>query len=203
MQGRIRGTASEVYFAEGQDDARIKHRRTQVEELYLKSWTQAALAGELGVCQATISSDLKAIRQKWSESRIRNLDEVREEELKKSDDLLQKAWNGWHRSQEPAEMTRIFQKDDEQILEKIVRQQSGDPRFLQMVHRAIEARCNLQGLDAAGESNVYEQSILAEAIPQCLDFYHHVVLGEGPEPIVIDDEYLIRHTEAGSTKLEI
>ena len=89
-----------------QEDARIEQRRTQVAELYLKAWTQASIAGELHVCQATISSDLKSLRHEWSESRIRNLDEVREEQLRKSNGLLREAWNAWEQSKEPAKTTR-------------------------------------------------------------------------------------------------
>ncbi len=46
-----------------QEKFKIEHRRQQVAERYLQGWTQAAIARELAVSQATVSSDLKAIRR--------------------------------------------------------------------------------------------------------------------------------------------
>lgn len=180
------------------EDARIEHRRAQVRELSLTACTQASIAGELRVSQATISSDLKALRREWSESRIRNLDEVRDEQLRKSSGRLREAWKGWQRSQEPAETTRIFQKDGEQILEKTVRQQSGDPRFLQAVQREIEAIYKLRRLNAVAASTVNEQEVLAKAIPLCVGFIQGMFTSDGlfassEDSDVIDDEYIYRH----------
>ena len=54
-----------------QEELQIQHRRRQITERYLKGWTQAAIAGELAVSQATVSSDLTVIRREWRDSRIR------------------------------------------------------------------------------------------------------------------------------------
>ena len=77
-----------------QEKLKIEYRRMRVGELSLKGWTQVAIARELGVSQATISSDIKAIRKEWRESRIRNLDEVLEEVLQKLDVVEREAWEG-------------------------------------------------------------------------------------------------------------
>ena len=61
----------------------IEHRRTQVTELYLKGWTQSAIAKKLGVSQPTISSDIKAARNEWAELRVHNINEAIGEELEK------------------------------------------------------------------------------------------------------------------------
>ena len=67
-----------------QKKVQIEHRRAQVTKLYLKGGTQAAIASELGVCQGTISSDIKAIRKEWKESRVHDYDELIAEQLKKA-----------------------------------------------------------------------------------------------------------------------
>ena len=128
---------------------RIQHRRTQVTELHVKNCRQAAIARELGVSQATISSDLKAIRKEWMESRVRNTDEAIEEGLKCLDAVEREAWDAWQRSQEPAATTRIIQKNGEKRAEKTVRERSGDPRFLSILLNINERYCKLLGLDSA------------------------------------------------------
>ena len=82
----------------------------------MKEWTQEAIARELGVSQATISTDLKVIHQEWSESQFSNLDESREEVLKKLQVVLRDAWQ---RSQKPAEATRIIQQNGEKKAEQL------------------------------------------------------------------------------------
>jgi predicted transcriptional regulator len=135
-----------------QKKVQIEHRRTQVTELYMKCWTQAAIAGELGVSQATISSDLKANCKELRESRVRNSDEAIAEQLKKLLVLSREAWDGWKRSQEPAETTRIIQKNGEKRAEKTVRQQTGDPGFLRILLNISERYSKLLGLDGAASA---------------------------------------------------
>ena len=131
-----------------QEELKIQHRRQQVAERYLQGWTQSAIAGDLVVSQATVSSDLKAIRKEWRASQIRDFDEAVQLELSKLQLLEREAWSGWQRSQEPAEITRVTQEGEGRKAEKTVRKQIGDPRFLELVHRAITARRALLGLDA-------------------------------------------------------
>ena len=70
------------------EDIRIAYRRTRVLELYKKDCTQAAIAHKLDVSQATVSSDLKAIHQELRESRICDLDELKNEMCKKLEALM-------------------------------------------------------------------------------------------------------------------
>ena len=130
------------------EELQIQHRRQRVADLYLQGWTQAAIAREVSASQATVSSDLKAIRREWRKSRIRDFDEAVQLELNKLQLLERQAWNGWQRSQEPAETTRVTQDAGGKKAEKTVRQQQGDPRFLELIHRAIAGRRALLGLDA-------------------------------------------------------
>jgi IS30 family transposase len=70
----------------------LLQRRQQVADLYLRSWTQTAIAERLSVTQPTICEDLKRIRRQWRESAIRDFDAAREQELQKLDLLEREAW---------------------------------------------------------------------------------------------------------------
>jgi predicted transcriptional regulator len=183
-----------------QEDVRIEQRRQQAAELYLKGTTQAEIARELNVSQATISDDLKAIRREWRDSRIRDFDEAVAMELKKLDHLEREAWSGWDRSQLPAESTKVTQDGSGKKAEKTVRQQQGDPRFLDQVHRCIVGRRTLLGLDAPTR--------IAPTSPDGQEAYHsHVMarllkLAEETEagPTVIDATYI---EQAVNSQLQI
>ncbi len=178
-----------------QENMQIQLRRTQVADLYLKGWKQAALARELGVCQASISNDLKAIRKEWMESRVRNSDEMIVKEAKKLEVVEREAWDGWQRSQEPAETTRIIQKNGEKSAEKTVRERTGDHGFLRVVISAIEKRLKLLGLDAAAKAALEtpdEQVIRDRSQAFSWDSLYARMDSNLPEPEVIDDDYIER-----------
>ena len=65
-----------------QEETKIQHRRKQVVDLHANGSTQTAIARELGVSQATISSDIKATHEEWKESRARKHDDALAEQLK-------------------------------------------------------------------------------------------------------------------------
>ncbi len=79
--------------------------------------------------------------------------------------------------------------------EKTVRQQQGDPRFLEQIHRCIAARRALLGLDAPTR--------IAPTSPDGDEAYHTHVMHElmrlaeqaKDGPVVVDEEYIVRHLE--------
>jgi len=173
-----------------QEDVRIEQRRQQVADFYVKGSTQSQISRELGVSQSTISADLKAIRREWREARIRDFDEAVSLELKKLDHLEREAWSGWERTQQPAESTKVTQDGSGTKAEKLVKQQQGDPRFLEQVHRCIVSRRTLLGLDAPTR--------IAPTSPDGQDAYHTHVMAElmrlaeetAKGPTVIDAAYI-------------
>ena len=177
---------------------RIQNRRMQVAELYMKGWKQAAIARKLGVSQATVSCDIKASRKEWKESRVRDFDEATMEGVRRYDVVILEAWEGYERSKEPAETTRITQKNGEKRAEKTVRGRSGDPRFLQIALRAYEQRCKLLGVDAAA-TKAFEPpdvaAIRAKAYSIGWDFWHLLIGDHGPPTNVIDDDYIRRFVD--------
>jgi hypothetical protein len=123
-------------------------RRQKVTELYLKGSSQSAIAAELNVSQSTVSEDLKYIRRKWEKSAIRNYDELRTRELHKLDFVESQAWAAWDRSQKPAQSATVTGEGNGQQTKKSVKQQVGDPRFLDLVSKCISHRRAITGLDA-------------------------------------------------------
>lgn len=123
-------------------------RRQQVANLYLQGWPQAAIAEQLQIAQATVSRDLKRIYADWRQSSVRDFDMLQTIELQKIDRLERESWAAWDRSQKPSQQARIKGGSSEQNAERLVKNQIGDPRFLEQVHKCIAARRALLGLDA-------------------------------------------------------
>jgi hypothetical protein len=126
----------------------ILHRREQVAELYLQSWSQLRIARHLQVSQNTVSLDLRAIQKEWRQSSIRDFDAMRERELRKIDRLEREANAAWERSQKPLQEARTEGEATNQLVRKRVKNQYGDPRFLELIRKCIADRRALLGLDA-------------------------------------------------------
>jgi hypothetical protein len=170
-----------------------------VADLYLQSWTQMAIAQELGMAQATVCTDLKKIRKEWRESRIRDFDEAVARELEKIDRLEREAWEAWKRSREPLESTRVVSDGaGGKKAQKVVRQRDGDPRFLEQIHKCIATRRALLGLDAPTR--------IAPTSPDGQQAYHsHVMmelmrLAEQAKngPAVVDGEVIAEQVRLAS-----
>jgi len=123
-------------------------RRQQVAEFYVQGWTQQQIAAHLDICQTTVCFDLKALRKEWRESSIRDFDTRREVELKKLERVEREAWAAWERSQKPLQSAVVNGEDGTARARKTVKNQHGDPRFLDQVQRCIAQRRALLGLDA-------------------------------------------------------
>jgi Putative ATPase subunit of terminase (gpP-like) len=106
----------------------VLNRRQQVAHYYLQNWTQAQIAEQLGVRQPTICADLKHIREQ---------------------DLLEReAWAAWERSKKPTQSATVDGEGAAQRTRKTMRNQVGDPRFLDQVNKCIAQRRAILGLDA-------------------------------------------------------
>ena len=147
----------------------ISHRRMQVGELYLKGMTQVAIGLHLGVSQATISGDLKAVRKEWKDKRITDFDSLVAEDVQRLRRIALEAWNGWAKSQQPVETMRVVQKNGEKKAEKTIRQQTGDPRFLKLLLETAQKARELYAVDEEAKLRV-QQSDKAETGKKSLSF---------------------------------
>ena len=130
--------------------------RRKTADLYLQGWLQADIAGFLGLSQSTVSNDLKALQGQWLRSALLDFDEAKAREVAKVDRLEREYWAAWERSCEDAETTKRRGTPGEEpgkiktaSVERTVKGQAGDPRFLQGVERCIDRRCKILGVDAA------------------------------------------------------
>lgn len=142
----------------------VVQRRQRVADLYLQNYSQTSIAEQLGVAQSTISEDLRAIEKEWRGSTIRDFELARRIELHKLARVEREAWAAWERSQKPAQSADI-PGDGVQPSRKRVKNQYGDPRFLDQIHKCSAGRRALQGLDAPTK--------IAPTTPEGESLYHH------------------------------
>lgn len=150
-------------------DVQIAKRQTDVAALYLAGYYQSEIAAELKVSQATISGDLKRIRQAWLQSTLVDINQVQGQELARIDRLEREYWQAWRKSQEEAVKTVTTREADAkgQLPQKpqsarVERQaQVGDPRFLGGVQWCIEQRLKIFGIYEADKVlKSYAQEII-------------------------------------------
>ncbi len=123
--------------------------------MYLKGYTQQAIADHLGMTRQMVGYDLKAIRQEWLQSAIRNFDEARAIELARIDLLERNYWDQWEKSCERvteqvkvAEANPITGKPEPTRVTIHESAGLGDVKYLEGVKWCIDRRCKLLGLDA-------------------------------------------------------
>ena len=126
----------------------IARRRQQVAELYRQRFSQAAIAEKVRVSQATVSADLKKIQAEWRRSSIRDFDQARELELRTVDWMQQEATEAWEKSKKPSQTATIQGEGPSAPTRKTLKNQNGDPRYLEQIQKCVAIRCDLLGLRA-------------------------------------------------------
>lgn len=129
----------------------ILQHRAAIAELYLSGATQMQIADELGVSQATISRDIKAIHEAWRESALVDFDDAKARELARIDKLEREAWDAWEDSKQARKRVTATSKGgkgfDTDNARVVTENQSGDPRFLNQIERCIKLRVAIFGLE--------------------------------------------------------
>ncbi len=149
----------------------ILDRRKNVAARYLRGQTQWEIARAFEVDQATISYDLKAIREEWLAAAVLDMDAIKAKELARIDETERQAWAAWAKSQENAETKRDRTASNGNTTERISKGQAGDPRFLEIVLKCVAKRCEIFGLiakektpppdDSAGETELATRDTLS------------------------------------------
>lgn len=73
------------------DETAVSERRRKVAALYLRHHTQETIARQLGVNQATVSLDLKALREQWKAESVSDIGERVERESQELDEMEREA----------------------------------------------------------------------------------------------------------------
>ena len=126
----------------------LNKRRERVADLYLHGKTQIEISEIVGVKQPTISQDLKKIQKQWRESAVRDFDLAREMEIQKIDRVEREAWAAWERSKLPSQAATTTDGEHDRKTRRHVKNQCGDPRFLEQVNKCTASRRALLSLDA-------------------------------------------------------
>ena len=133
----------------------------RITSLYLRGLRQIDIATEIGLTQQQVSYDLKTIQTRWRTDTTINLDEAKQKELAKIDELEREYWQAWETSK--GEKTKARQeingKDKDgkpnvtkQVMEKD--QMLGNPAYLTGVQWCISERCKLLGIYAPAKQEV-------------------------------------------------
>src|SRR6266700_5552163 len=72
--------------------SKLYERRREVANYALKGWTQAAIARQMRIPEASVSRDLAAMREFWREFPVYDFDRARLEQLQKIDLVEADAW---------------------------------------------------------------------------------------------------------------
>ncbi len=164
----------------------IEHRRKQIATMYLRGDYQSAIAQALGIDQATVSRDLKALRAAWLQSAVRDFDAARAEELAKIDQVEAEYWGAWERSKKDKEIA-VQETDGTQdertkrprIKKAMLRKegQSGNPAYLAGILTCIDKRCQILGLDAPKRFVIDWDKLTPEQVDR-------LAKGEPPEKVL-------------------
>lgn len=147
-------------------DDQVLERRARVAQLHRQGLYQYEIAADVGVSESQITLDLKAIREEWKDSAIRDFDAAKAVELAKIDGLEREHWLAWEKSKTDYTKRSVKRKNvlspegdaipgttaEERKKEKII--SFGDPRFLAGVMDCIKKRCDILGLNAPTKSDV-------------------------------------------------
>lgn len=127
----------------------MDERRAKVAELYVRGHSMAEIATVCGVHKCTIVRDVREIRKEWREQYADTYQRYTIEQIRKIDAVEKEAWEAWQASKQDAvTISRKEPADGDIETTTTVKGQTGDPRYLETILRAIERRSKLLGLDA-------------------------------------------------------
>jgi hypothetical protein len=147
-------------------EAIVDERRKKVAELYLRGHSQRAIGEVVGVTQQCVSLDLKVIREEWKSRAVEDFKTYVADELAKIDNVEQEFWRAWERSVGEHKRTTRTRTGDKKEKSTTTEDLAGDPRFLMGVHRCIERRCQLLGLDAPRRTDITTGGSAFKFIPK-------------------------------------
>jgi DNA-binding CsgD family transcriptional regulator len=126
----------------------ILERRREVAVMFRQGYAQWEIAAAMGLHPRAVSRDLEAVQEQLRADTKGQLADKIAGELARLAEIERQAWEGWNKSRENAETRRARSRGRVAETERVVRGQSGDPRFLGTVLASIARRCGLLGLDA-------------------------------------------------------
>ena len=130
-------------------------RRTRVAELSVQELTLREIGERLGISHQQAFRDIEHVRSEWQTARLDAFEELRSKERGRLELVIKEAWAAWFRSLRPHNRRRIESepnvagdpKPTKIIVDQIIEEPDGDPRYLDTIRRTSESLRRLDGLD--------------------------------------------------------
>lgn len=131
----------------------IVERRAKVAAMITERKTQVQIAKTLGVNQATISRDLAAVLDDTRELTAANLDNLRETQLRRYLRDIRFCFDEYEASKKPKTIKTVRRNAKGEAFQEVRVEEPtvGDPRFLELAHKASVAIDKLVGSPEMGE----------------------------------------------------
>lgn len=165
---------------EGKQKVKMKdYRQAQIvrldiiSELYKRGYSYREIRDEVmarldlsSYSLRTVSKDVNRLLEEWRETRIDNTDLALQLELERLDAIVKEAWAAWEKSKTDYERKKAKQQgvpgneEDNGIVTVKLEQQKeevicyGDPRYLDIIHKALIERRKLLGLYAPEKKDI-------------------------------------------------
>lgn len=129
----------------------VEKDRTTEADLYLKGWTQDAIAAHLHISRDMVQDDLAKVREAWLHSQIFDFDQAKSQKLMQIRLLTREAWEAWERSKQDFTKTKksktVAEGQDVKAYASSSNEQSrGEPRYLQIIKDLMDQENRLLGL---------------------------------------------------------
>ena len=184
----------------------MQQRMQIIAPLWRKGWTMKEIRDEvmkrlglevLGV--KTVWSDVQRLLKEWQDERLENTEDRITAELARIDLVIKEAWMAWEKSKEDydrrsksGEFTPKKDKQGVVVTMDIIRQFQneaqercyGNPKYLDVILKAMEQRCKLLGLskmsmEVNAATNGYIEIRYVDAGVQCAASEDEVRAREG------------------------
>lgn len=130
------------------------HHREQIAAMRLRHVKTADIAAALGISDATVKRELRKVEAEWLAASQEAIDQIKARELQKLDMLEAEALSQWERSKKDYQKRVVEDrpaagKGNPGRFAKIeTGEQTGDPRYLQVLLQIQDRRAKLIGADA-------------------------------------------------------
>lgn len=159
----------------GNNEIRRKRERDReqrleiIAPLWRKNWTYAEIRKEVmrrlgkeAYSVGTVCKDVKVLIAQWREQRLNDTEEKITTELARLDQVIREAWEMWEKSKQDYNRKSQSQtgipvegENGQQLTIKSIQAMMwdaeqrgcGDPRYLDVILKALNQRCKLMGLD--------------------------------------------------------
>jgi hypothetical protein len=127
----------------------------EIQSMYLRGERQVDIAAKFGLSQPAISRDLATIKARWKNSQLIDMNEAKQRELARVDELEKVYWTAWEKSLGERRKTRqekyagAGENGKEHSRASVETEiMLGNPSYLAGIADCVDKRCKIIGLYA-------------------------------------------------------